>query len=84
MNIEITEKSIAVECYVVDGDPTCAISYENGRVCKFYRTEFFGQKETCLFAPAGALLDRHPNSKGEIGLGYLIPGIFCLIWSNGE
>jgi hypothetical protein len=65
-----------------DGNPTCAMNFENGEVCEFYRTYKFGFCETCVFAPdvwngLPITLDRRDD-----GLGTLIPGSFCPLWNK--
>lgn len=68
--------------YIDDDDyPTCAIGFDTGEVCIFYRTLTFGTRETCIFAE-GRLLQRAHLDGNKIGL--LIPGDWCPIWNKEE
>ena len=64
------------------GNPTCAVDFTVGKVCAFYRTEYFGMRETCLFAPSRRLLDRRLLNEKPIGT--LIPGDWCPLWIKEE
>lgn len=76
-------KNIPVVGYTdKNGLPTCAINFETGEVCSFYRTQRFGCNETCLFAEVGqrglsAMLFRRENGNGS-----LIPCKECLVWKE--
>ena len=62
-----------------DGNPTCAIDFQTGRVCAFYGTQQFGQRETCWFAEkSGRKWDAVQRRNG--GLGTLIPIPLCPVW----
>ena len=60
--------------FTPDGEPTCAIDFNSGQVCKFLILEKFGMAEVCLFN-LGVWLDR----RGDRKTGYLIPGDRCPI-----
>jgi hypothetical protein len=70
-----------------DGNPTCATDFETGDVCKFYRTQRLGTIETCVFAEAysnskyAAAMERRDSPQGP-GMGTLIPGVWCPVWSE--
>jgi hypothetical protein len=66
-----------------DGEPTCAINFQTGIVCSFYRTQRMGCNETCIFSPDDGVrglltvLERRKNGNGS-----LIPGEWCPIWNE--
>ena len=66
-------------------NPTCAVDFETGDVCKFYRSQRFGTGETCVFAETGAhskyaeSMLRRDGAQGP-GMGTLIPGAWCPVW----
>lgn len=60
-----------------DGNPTCAIDFKDGKVCKFFMTSNFGQDETCFFAE-----DYHKLYRTNNGKGFLIPHENCPIWKG--
>ena len=62
-----------------NGERTCALDFEKGAVCEFYRTQHFGTHETCLFAPSCGNRGEGLERKGFDGLGLLIPGKWCPI-----
>lgn len=66
------------------GKQTCALNFETGEVCIFYRTQRFGTCETCLFVAEnhrgiGRILKREVGSNGIPGDGFLIPDKECPI-----
>lgn len=66
------------------GKQTCALNFETGEVCAFYRTQRMGTHETCLFLEAGhggiaRMLLRDVSTKGVPGDGFLIPDKDCPI-----
>ena len=63
-----------------DGEPTCAINFNTNEVCAFYRTQSFGTRETCVFAPSLGDKKQTLNRRGEQSLGTLIPGDFCILF----
>ena len=73
--------TIKVEVFFFDedGERACAKDFTTGEVCPYYRTQNFGTRETCCFAPDDgkkmALLER----RGDDSLGSLIPGDWCPI-----
>ena len=64
------------------GQPTCAVNFDTGENCEFYRTQRMGTSETCIFAPEAG---KHSAamSRREFGLGSLEPGNWCPIWKGG-
>lgn len=60
-----------------NGERTCALDFEKGVVCEFYRTQHFGTHETCLFAPSAGKRSEKLERRGSDGLGLLIPGKWC-------
>ena len=62
-----------------DGNRTCAADFNDGRICKFYRTQRFGTRETCLFSPDVNKYADTLRRRGYGGLGSLIPGDWCPI-----
>lgn len=71
-----------ITCYKdEDGNPTCAIDFNTGDVCVFYRTMSFGCKETCVFADDTGrwpiMMRRRKNGEGT-----LIPLDKCPIWNK--
>lgn len=60
-----------------NGERTCALDFEKGAVCEFYRTQHFGTHETCLFAPSAGKRTEKLERRGSDGLGLLIPGKWC-------
>lgn len=69
------------------GNPTCAVDFETGDVCQFYRTQRLGTGETCVFAETGAHskfadnMERRDGVQGP-GMGTLIPGDWCPVWES--
>jgi len=55
-----------------EGQPTCAINFEKGDVCMFYRTQRFGTFEVCEFA----------SKRIERPKDYLAPVDNCPIWKG--
>ena len=64
-----------------DGQPTCAVDFNAGRVCTFYATQRFGCDETCIFANKEW---RYWQSliRRDLGSGSLIPLACCPLWSE--
>ena len=76
--------NIKVDAYVdKDNLPTCAIDFNCGKVCKFYRTQRMGFNETCVFAESGGSYTEEMERRGE-GTGTLIPVKKCPIWNVKE
>lgn len=77
-----TIKTLQVKAYVTpDGTPTCAIDFEKGDVCQFYRTTGFGCRETCVFAQSnGHCFQTLKRRNG--GEGFLVPLDCCPIWKT--
>lgn len=76
---------IEVEVYFdSDGNRTCATNFEDGSVCKLYRTQRFGMWETCLFAPWGKKYAEQIPRRGDDGRGTLIPPVWCPIVADGN
>ena len=71
------------------GNPTCAVDFETGDVCQFYRTQRLGTGETCVFAETGTHskyadnMDRRDGVQGP-GMGTLIPGAWCPVWPQND
>ena len=65
--------------YDKDGNRTCAVDFNAGIVCKFYRTQRFGTYETCIFAPNANKYADQLLRRGDDGTGSLIPGNWCPI-----
>ena len=69
------------------GNPTCAVDFETGDVCTFYRTQRLGTNETCVFAETGShskyadTMERRDGVQGP-GMGTLIPGDWCPVWES--
>jgi hypothetical protein len=64
-----------------DNNPTCAIDFNTGEVCRFYRTQRFGVNETCVFAEQDGKYTQTLNRRRD-GLGTLIPCGNCPIWNK--
>jgi hypothetical protein len=72
------KKIISVDAYVdIDGERTCARSFERNEFCQFYRLSNFGTKESCVFAIDSEILERRDD-----GMGSLIPLKNCPIWEK--
>jgi len=62
------------------GEPTCAVSFPEGKVCQFYLTQRLGCNETCLFANKDGRYWEQLKRRGlEVG-GTLIPLEGCPVW----
>ena len=71
---------IDVEIYFdADGNRTCATNFADGHVCKYYRTQRFGTRETCVFAPEQNKYAEQMQRRGGDGKGSLIPASWCPI-----
>jgi hypothetical protein len=76
---------IDVEVYFdSDGNRTCATNFENGSVCEYYRTQRFGTRETCVFAPREKKYAEQIRRRGDDGKGMLIPPDWCPIVVEGN
>jgi hypothetical protein len=65
------------------GNPTCAVDFEAGLVCRFYTTQRFGCSETCLFADkSGPRGMWQTMQRRNDGIGTLIPLALCPLWRN--
>ena len=69
------------------GNPTCAVDFETGDVCQFYRTQRMGVGETCVFAETASnskYADNMMRRDGPQGpdMGSLIPGDWCPVWES--
>jgi hypothetical protein len=74
------ELQLAIERYRdADGNPACALSFKDGKICKFYYTRTFGTRESCWFGEPNELLQRRKE-----GLGTLIPIEACPLWKTGQ
>lgn len=66
-----------------ENNPTCAIDFQTGEICIFYRTQRFGCNETCVFA-----VDRgnyyQTMQRRKKGEGTLIPLKQCPIWEGNQ
>jgi len=66
-----------------EGNPTCAVDFQSGRVCMFYATQRLGCHETCWFADKDArfwaTLQRRNGGKGT-----LVPLSTCPLWPNAK
>ena len=60
-----------------NGERTCALDFEKGLVCEFFRTQHFGTHETCLFAPSCGKRTEMLERRGPNCMGLLIPGKWC-------
>lgn len=65
-----------------EGNPTCALNFATGEVCRFMRTQRYGCNETCVFAPElysgyTACMERRSNGNGR-----LIPGEWCPLFET--
>ena len=64
-----------------NGLPTCAINFETGDICIFYRTQRVGVNETCVFTEDyGHYQEKLTRRDG--GEGSLIPLKQCPIWER--
>ena len=65
------------------GNPTCAVDFEAGLVCRFYTTQRFGCNETCVFADKTGTrgIWQAMRRRGD-GNGTLIPLAACPVWPN--
>lgn len=78
-------KMLAVVAYRdKDGEPTCALDFRTGDVCRFYRSQRMGGNETCDFAPIGDHrgYTEQMDRRGDGGMGTLIPGHWCPVWRS--
>jgi len=68
-----------------DGEPTCAVDFEAGEVCGYFRTQRMGVHETCLFAPEDykGFGERLLRQGGSLPCGYLVPGSWCPLFAAG-
>ena len=66
-----------------ENNPTCAIDFNKGEVCKFYRTQRFGTNETCVFSDQNGKYAQTLNRRKD-GLGTLIPCENCPIWNKNN
>ena len=60
-----------------EGNPCCAINFNSGEVCPFYRTARFGTREICNFT------DIELQSRSD-GTNTLIPCEGCPVWTWAE
>lgn len=65
------------------GNPCCAASFEDGRVCRFYRTRNFGVSEECS-AVVDELSRCHRLERRGDGTGTLIPAPGCPVWEEAK
>ena len=78
MDMQKETRQITVPAYRdKEGNPCCAIDFNSGEVCLFYRTARFGTHEICNFTNLN--LQRRNN-----GGGTLIPCAQCPIWMWAE
>jgi hypothetical protein len=77
----IIEKTIPVVGFLDKNNlPTCAVNFQTGEFCSFYRTQRMGCHETCLFAEVGDRGIATMLFRRENGQGSLIPCKECPIW----
>jgi len=62
--------------YTPEGQPTCAVDFQNGEVCKFYRYGSYGFKDVCSWTNE-VLKRRHVEGHGNCG--NLIPCKECIL-----
>lgn len=84
----IERRSMEVDAFRDTGvDPCCALDFEKGLICPFYRADTFGLTETCVFAVQAdrrqSPLQRRQSSKGK-DFGSLIPMETCPVWTTGK
>jgi len=69
-----------------EGHPTCAINFNEQKVCQFYLNKNFGTVETCFFLDFSSkhpdTLQRRMSADGKPDVGYLIPADNCPIWNK--
>lgn len=82
MNQKESHNIVVDRYYDHDGNPTCAINFPCGEVCKFYRTQRMGCNETCVFANNVNGYMEVLNRRGNAQEGSLIPLPYCPIWEN--
>ena len=58
-----------------DGEPTCAIDFVLGKVCRFYGTARYGSIDGCI-------LDGQSLRRRNGGKGTLIPLSTCPVWAG--
>lgn len=66
-----------------DGQPTCAVDFDRGLVCRCYLTQRMGCHETCMFADKSGLYWRGMERRND-GKGTLIPLDNCPVWAGLE
>ena len=73
------KKTIEIAVYRdPEGNPTCAVDWGAGHVCKFLQTSKFGFVEHCFFGAKGAdVIERDGDSAG-----WLRPIPACPLWPS--
>lgn len=65
-----------------EGSPTCSVDFRSGRYCEYFRSECFGTRETCVFAPIGGHGYLICLERTNEDTGWLIPGKWCPLWKG--
>ena len=71
------EKTITITAYrTIRGEPTCAIDFTDGKVCKFLGLRNFGACEVCMVR--GVDIKRSSEKSKD----YLMPVENCPVWKE--
>jgi hypothetical protein len=69
---EIT-KTVPIQTFFVNKEPTCALNFEKGQFCIFLRTRKFGTLDVC------ALNTQNKPSLQRASNGFLVPDPMCCL-----